>query len=429
MKIAILGTARSGTTAIYSLLQHIFEERYPGALDYVYEPFLWDRGLFNGPYDQLAGRFQTMDSLSFEAISCHLRVPLLVTDPSPFLTDEFLQQFFSPAAAKPHMLLKFIRANGRFRLLQALSPDTRFIFIIRNPADTVNSVLRLFSFFGGEFHRDDFPRFREQVKQVYGEEIPADNYKLPVQKELLYWNYMNRFALESFAACDRPPLILCHEEKALDAEAFVRRICRYVDMPFRDIYVAAANRPVGHLTQRTDISSVEFDLFSRGLDQYADMLREQRISMPVDKKKILDKFQVQVEMPAYERFGYGLTTVHLSTLYRDALSGKERIIIEREAEIKKKNAQLAQKNAQLAQKDAWLTQKDARLAQNETQLAQKNEQLRKLENRWQQQLRISHELKRHIQALYQTRSWKIGHAIVRVGRFFLGKGAAEKKKQ
>jgi len=134
-------------------------------------------------------------------------------------------------------------------------------------------------------------------------------------------------------------------------------------------------------------------------------------------------------MPAYERFGYGLTTVHLSTLYRDALSGKERIIIEREAEIKKKNAQLAQKNAQLAQKDAWLTQKDARLAQNETQLAQKNEQLRKLENRWQQQLRISHELKGHIQALYQTRSWKIGHAIVRVGRFFLGKGAAEKKKQ
>ena len=54
----VMGVGRSGTTAVYSLVQRILEVQYPGETDYVYEPFLWDRDRFNKPYDQIKGKFR-----------------------------------------------------------------------------------------------------------------------------------------------------------------------------------------------------------------------------------------------------------------------------------------------------------------------------------------------------------------------------------
>jgi hypothetical protein len=379
MKVCILGCARSGTTAVYVLLQQILEERY-GAVDYFYEPFLWDHHVFNRKYEEAARHFKYVDSLSFEGIYHHLMLPLFIEEPSPYQSNPYLDRLFSTDIAGKSKLLKFIRANGRYLLLQRISPDTRFIFITRNPADTANSVARLFSFYGGEFHRDDFPRFLEEINRIYKTGVKKGDVKIQAEKELLYWHYMNRFALESFEKAVEKPLILCHEEILADPRGFVEKLCRFLEIPPRGHYIEKSRELVGYNTRRVDISRKEFDLYTRYLDIYQQLLKDHHIDYPVDKNKILDKYEVIDNKPPRRRTLYGLTSLKLLRKYE------------------KIKAELEAKTRQCNQKEKMLSQQIDRLG---------------------------HE----IDPVPQSYSRKIGRSLGRISRFLSGWILLKKKKR
>ena len=65
-KIFIIGIGRSGTTAIYSILQRIIRIQLQKGVEFVYEPFLWDRSVFNKMYTDINDEFDNVSSLSVQ---------------------------------------------------------------------------------------------------------------------------------------------------------------------------------------------------------------------------------------------------------------------------------------------------------------------------------------------------------------------------
>ncbi|MFW5891039.1 MAG: hypothetical protein ACOCUI_02370, partial [bacterium] len=81
MKICIFGVGRSGTTASYNILQKIINDMYGDDIDFVYEPFLWDRDVFNDMYDRVNNNFKYVNSLNQEGIYNHQKLPMFIDEP------------------------------------------------------------------------------------------------------------------------------------------------------------------------------------------------------------------------------------------------------------------------------------------------------------------------------------------------------------
>lgn len=333
MKVCVLGLGRSGTTALYELCRKIMGTYLGPGIVCGYEPFLRDSRFLDGPYEQVAEKSRYIDSLSIEGLYHHLTMPLLIPDPAPFTDNPYLRSLLYPADGTPHVLLKFIRANGRYLLLKRLCPECRTIFIIRNPVDTVHSVLLRFSFFGGEFHRDDFARFLAEVNGRYGTAFSPAEPRKRIEKELLYWYYMNRFALESFAGAEKRPLILSHEEYSRQRAAWVKVICDFLGVDSQPGFALFADDKVGPVTDDFTISAEEYDLYRHYLDVYTDMLRANRIDFSFKPDDIFKKYRV-IDGPIVRDIPfYGLHTRALDREYRLLLEKKEAELAEKDRVI------------------------------------------------------------------------------------------------
>ena len=241
MKVCILGIARSGTTALYSLLQEIMLENHK-SVDFVYEPFLWDKNIFNKKYEEACKAFKYLNSISLEGIYQHQTLPLFINKPDQFQSNKYLRNIFRSQPPQQPKLIKFTRANGRLLLLHKICPDCKFVFIIRNPLDSANSVLTKFSYYGGEFHHDDYPRFINEINSIYGLDYSAETFQTQIEKELMYWYYMNRFAIEILRKSTSNFLILTHEYYRMNREDAIRKICAFLNYDFKYHYFLKAEQ-------------------------------------------------------------------------------------------------------------------------------------------------------------------------------------------
>jgi hypothetical protein len=312
MKVCVLGTARSGTTALYSLLQEIMLDHFGEEVDFVYEPFLWDKECFNDRYERVQVNFNYMDSISSEGIYNHRLLPLFISDPQPFLTNSYLRTLFQLEEKDKPILLKMIRLCGRYLLLRDICPETRFIYILRSPANAVNSLTYNFSFFGGEFHRDDYPRFLRELHQVYGQPLAPTVEKCWTEKELFFWYHMNKYALESFKKRPNPPLLLCYEECVRDREKTLQRVCDFLSLTVKSAYLERYQQKVGSITKEFRISQGQMSCFQRYVPLYLDLLTENGIPHSLDSNQLLEKYEVSEEIaPPIDRALYGLNPLVL----------------------------------------------------------------------------------------------------------------------
>ena len=290
MIASILGVGRSGTTAVYSLLQEIFIDCFGKNVDFIYEPFLWDYKVFNKRYDETVKYFANLNCLSSEAIFNHCALPLFIENPAKFKENRFLNRLFENKAE--NILLKFIRANGRFRLLNEICPPCKFIFIIRNPLDVINSVITRFSLLGADFHKDDWNRFCLEVNTLYGKgTIDGDKIDTRLEKEVLYWYYMNKFALESFQPANNKPLLICYEDYVNRGEYWVDKICDHLDIPKKDMYYEYTKKISGTQTKINHLSGPEIELLGGYLDKYRELLESAGIAAPDNADYLLLKYR------------------------------------------------------------------------------------------------------------------------------------------
>jgi hypothetical protein len=330
MKVCILGVGRSGTTALYSLLQEILiDQMGRNNIDFVYEPFLWDMQAFNGRYNDVITHFTSMNSISIEGMYHHQELPMFIKNPTDFEENPYLDKIFHKTSE--NTLIKFIRANGRFRLLSEICPAGKFIFIIRNPLDVINSVVIRFSLLGSEFHKDDWKRFAGEVNSLYGKgAIDEEKINPQVEKEVVYWYYMNKFALESFEQTGNKPLIICYEDYVSRREFWVDKICDFIDLQRKDIYYEHSQKVAGSQTLKNNLSRLEIDMLARWMDKYKALLTAAGINHPIDLDKITSKYKTTNTENNRKEIIMGRSPNHMN----DRLRELERVIGQKNEEIR-----------------------------------------------------------------------------------------------
>ena len=291
MIVNILGVGKSGTSILYVLLQKMMEEQLAGQVSSYYEPLLRDTEFIGQRYSEFKGKHAFNASISHEGIACHLRLPMLVSDSTPYLDDPYLNTIYPRMRKKSwnrwfgqrknqdkHILAKYIRACGRYPLLSKLCPSAKTVFIVRNPASVLNSVRNRFSFYGGEFHRDDRPRFLDQVNRHFSLDIHTEDFKNEAHSQLHYWYYTNKYALETFSASGQEVHILCYEDFFAKPANRLPALCEFLGLEYRDSYLDLLQKPVGGVTNSFRFHEDESALAAKYLDKYESLLADAEIS-------------------------------------------------------------------------------------------------------------------------------------------------------
>ena len=331
MIINILGVGRSGTTALFTGLQQIIQEQVKQPLASFYEPFLRDHQFLEGAYTELTARFQYIDSLSAEGIFQHTSLPMLIAD-ATHLRSPYLDRIYAKApktkTAQSPKLFKYIRANGRYRLLNAVAPEAKSVFILRNPIDVANSIKDRFSFYGGEFHRDDETRFLREVNDYYGGSTSPLDFRNYIDSQLFYWYYMNRFALESFGEVPNKPLIICYEEFFDDLQTGLREMLSFLDIEFKSRHLDFFSAKVGPTTAHKSLHPYELSVAQEYMAKYRELLTEHGLNLNPQITEIADQYNTGSARITEKSKYYGLHSRAVERRLQRAPTGTKPIQLE-----------------------------------------------------------------------------------------------------
>ena len=245
-KILVVGVGRSGTTSIYSLLQTIFEEQFPGNNEYVYEPFLWDRDSFGKRYSDVVPLFKEVDSVSPTGIHNHLSIPLFCNSYSDLTSESrnWVHGLWNASNYERNSIVKMIRGCGRLELIRQLVPEVKIIAVFRNPMDVINSSIKMFSFFGSEFHRCDYDRFVAETN-LDASKTPISKTDDEVEREVQFWDQMVQHVVQAYEHNSENILPVLHEQFVNDRESVIRQICEFTGTTFQKMYATTAEERVG----------------------------------------------------------------------------------------------------------------------------------------------------------------------------------------
>lgn len=295
MKVIIFGVGRSGTTALYSFLQKLMEQQLGAdTVDFIYEPFLWDRTVFNKQYDKITDEFSSINSFSVDGMYHHQKIPIFCDEQSHInkYSSDFIKELVTPKD-KEHLLLKSIRMSGRKALFDIFE-DIKFIFLLRSPLDVLNSSLPIFSFYGNNYHKSDETRFFSQVNQIY-----AKNYNINtlshVEKQAKYWKYSNINAFDQISKSPRNTLILSHEEYIHNPSQLVKKVCDHLDLKYFPSLEDMIKKKTGPLTKNINLCETDFQTLYPYHKHYKKLLVEQNLYSESDTA-ISNKFN---QFPKY----------------------------------------------------------------------------------------------------------------------------------
>lgn len=225
--VIIAGVGRSGTTAVFELLDGWFKALGRGGAR-LYEPYVWDsEPLFR--QGALNPDGFTTQAFSARGMLAHVETPLFLTEPEA-AHDAFVSRLMEGDA--PDGVLKMIRGCGRLEAYSRLYPDAKIVGVVRNPFDSLNSAHLHFSLLGDEFHRSDKTRLGAEIKARFGDDVALPS--KPDEKEHVWaaywWLYMNRALAEHYAANPGRVMLLPYE-LLIDSEETARdRLAGFLDL-------------------------------------------------------------------------------------------------------------------------------------------------------------------------------------------------------
>jgi hypothetical protein len=265
MQLGIFGVGRSGTTALYAGVQNLILSSGSNCR-YLYEPYLWSHKVFDQPFSEVKGKFGSTSSLSIDGMYTHLKTPLF-TDQKSDVHTQFLSLITQDS---PNFLLKAIRGNGRLALFLEQFPELRIVYIIRNPLETINSVIDLFSFFGDEFHPSDKPRFLEEIKREFAASFDSNSIETldEVEWSLLWWRYMNLAALKTISEHRDRVLVVAQEAFKANPEYTLKKIGQFFGLDTQPLSSYESQHPVGPVTSKIHLNIEHINLISSQDSEY-----------------------------------------------------------------------------------------------------------------------------------------------------------------
>lgn len=251
-RILVSGIGRSGTTLIYQQLAKLLLLETE-AVNFRYEPYLW-----NIRAQGTAGNSFGTDQIHHFGLHTHLATPLFLAGAHE-IHDAFLDTLFDapldrdPDSRPDACLTKVIRGSGRLRAYLARFPDLKLVICLRNPLDTINSSLGMFSFFGDEFHENDRARFAAELRARGRLPRPLPDAQNAVEWYGAWWR---AFTDESLAvAADFPDnvFLFCHEMFQQDNTGVLEALQAFVGLKNDGIYMGL-NQPAGPSIRATSLT-------------------------------------------------------------------------------------------------------------------------------------------------------------------------------
>ena len=311
----IFGVGRSGTTMIYGLCQKIFSLCSNSEFRYFYEPFIWNPDLFDRPYEECNALFGKTSSINIEGIFSHMSIPLFIHEGSDLsrANSSFFETFRPTQDEKPS-LYKIIRGNGRLKLFRQLNPTAKFLVIIRNPIDAVNSVKYKFDYFGSDFYPSDFDRF-------YTEIAAADNFH-PEAEDISWaetqaeYVYQMNAAAVAFASGDEATMVIEYDSFVQDKSRGIEKLTNFLDLPTAQDYEQFLEQPIGPQTKNISLSEDEFTSIANYTYLHDKLCRRTGLIPGQSVNRVLLKYRDQCFGRKYDNSLDGLVTNALRRVIR-----------------------------------------------------------------------------------------------------------------
>lgn len=273
--VLISGIGRSGTTTMFNMLGQAYLKQYKHA-ECVYEPYLWNIAGARKTANVKGQPFST-DQLDPYSIYVHTQTPLFLEGRHE-LHDDWLNRVFQPKQKDDqhasNILCKVIRGSGRLRAILSKFSNLKVVISTRNPVDTINSSLGMFSFFGDEFHPTDRYRFLSYVQDAYKEPASLSSIKNELQWATLWWHY---FTLESFSVFNDFPdrvTLVPYEVYVQDKKKHIIDAARFLGIKEEFVDDSLLDNMVGPVTKASYLNVRDIELLNDEIAWYFSKIRE-----------------------------------------------------------------------------------------------------------------------------------------------------------
>ena len=304
MKIFIFGIGRSGTSFLTELVREIIYSSEKIKPMCIYEPFLWGEDIWDRDYIKENNLYEKMSSLSYEGIYNHLKLPLFINN-EDIPDNAYLNKIINRSGKGQNSIIKFVRANGRVNLINKIEPMAKHIFIIRNPIDTMNSVVAHGSLLGDEWHKSDDDRMYKELNSMNYNPKVSKHYNL-FRKELDWWYYMNRFYLENSVKSEIDTLFLSYDYLVDNFLDSMKKICNHTNIEFDQKYLNLIRIQRGSKTSKINLTKENINDCQSYMKKYQDLLIDFDIVDNKNFEKIYNKYQNPINKN-YDRNFLGLT--------------------------------------------------------------------------------------------------------------------------
>jgi len=274
-RVLVSGIGRSGTTLIYQQLAKLLllDSR---KVNFRYEPYLWN---IRTPYSK--GNPFDMSQLHHFGLQTHCSAPLFLDGEHP-VHDSFIDHLFNSkwdGDSKQYpdsYLAKIIRGSGRLRSYLKRFPDLKIVACLRNPIDTINSSLGMFSFFGEEFHPDDRPRFRSEI-EARGMDVSQLN--IPDLRIEWYAKWWRAFTEETLAVANEYPdnvMLFCYEAFQKSPADSLEALMSFIGTHNLGMFIGL-NKPAGLTIKSISLTQHDLSVLKTDIDYYTDTVLKPRL--------------------------------------------------------------------------------------------------------------------------------------------------------
>jgi glycosyltransferase involved in cell wall biosynthesis len=260
-KWLLCGVGRSGTTAMYVAMQHLARAQ---GHDFQcrYEPYLWGPPTWSTNFREAASRFTSTTSINPVGLATHLTTPLFLRHAPHPEHSRFVSTIFPRNIS---VLAKVIRACGRLDDYLRYDEDLKIVHVMRNPLDSVNSILGLFSFFGDEFHPSDKSRFYDEIGLDVDRQARLCH---EAQASVDWWYFMNEAALETAGRFPDRILVVPYETFTAAPSATFEGIASFLGGSIDGVADIDLDRPGGPVTKKVNLKSQDIETLREYHDWY-----------------------------------------------------------------------------------------------------------------------------------------------------------------
>lgn len=252
MRVLVSGIGRSGTTMMYQQIALMMRDAF-AAPRFRYEPYLWN---LNPSKTKLAN--YGPESLSARGMQVHQATPLFLDGVHP-VHDAFLWSLYGGAASLPDdpeipdaWLAKIIRGSGRLGAYLEAFPDLKLVICLRNPLDTLNSSLGMFSFTGEEFHTSDGPRLFAEVSQRLPHlELPLIDTASHLAVSTIWWRAFTEWSMRVGRKYPDRCFLYRHELMAERGDEIIDALVKFLGFSSPEVFKLGLSEPAGRKTTET----------------------------------------------------------------------------------------------------------------------------------------------------------------------------------